>query len=698
MKIAFAILGGVSAMTAVSVILGPMDIPEPVTVAAPAPEPATEPVPEVTLRSGIHLENQDPAVRPQDDLYRAVNGHWLASTQIPADKSSFGAFTQLADDAETRMRAIVEELAALPTKVPGSIEQKVGDYYAAFMDEAHIETLGLAPVQEDLAAINAVTDVRDLPVLFAALARNGISVPLLPYVHVDPKEPTRYAGDFYQGGLSMPDRDFYLIEDEKFGGIRSAFLAHVGAMMQLAGEPQAPDSAQVILKLETELAKLQWDKVDLRDPVKGYNPYVQAELPGLTTVVDWDTYLKAVGFASLPSVLISQPSYVTGLGKLLQTVPLEQWKTYLRWKLFDTYAEMLPKAFVDEHFAFTGHILNGIQEQRPRWKRGISAVERSLGEAVGQVYVSRHFPEENKHHMEVMVQQLIKAYGLAIDELSWMGAETKAAAREKLAKFSYKIGYPNRWRDYSRLEVIVGDTYGNARRAAQFEYDRDIAKLGGPVDREEWGMTPQTVNAYYNSEKNEIVFPAAILQPPFFDAGAEDAVNYGSIGAVIGHEISHGFDDSGSQYDGDGKLRVWWTADDRARFDALGAQLAAQYDAYEPVSGYHVNGKFTLGENIADLGGLTVAHRAYQLSLDGKPAPVIDGLSADQRFFMGWAQAWRRLYRDENLLNRLKTDPHSPSEYRCNGVVVNVPAFYDAFTVNPGDRLHAAPEARIKIW
>ena len=672
--------------------------PEADTIPAPPAVPE-EPARNVALMaSGVEKANFDPQAKPQDDLYRATNGTWLANTRIPADKSNYGSFTALADGAEAQLRVIIEELSASKQKTPGSVEQKVGDTYASFMDEARIEDLGLAPVQEELSAIDALQKRADLPLLIARLARSGVDVPLAAYVHQDAKDATRYAGDFTQGGLSLPNRDFYLIDDEKFRKLRAAFRLHVERMSQLTGSKDPKQIAAVVLALETRLAKAQWDKVELRDPVKRYNPYPPAALPKLAPQIDWPRYLEAVGFAKLDKVLISQPSYVTELGKLLKSEPLANWKTYLKWQVITSRALVLPRAYVDESFAFYGRTLNGIEENQPRWKRGVGVVEDALGEAVGQVYVARHFPAENKQRMEALVKNLLHAYGQSIDELEWMSAETKKAAREKLAKFNTKIGYPNRWRDYTKLQVIAGEALANQRRAAEFEYDREVAKLGQPIDREEWGMTPQTVNAYYNGEMNEIVFPAAILQPPFFDVKAEDAVNYGAIGAVIGHEISHGFDDKGSQYDGDGNLRMWWTAEDRKRFDALGARLAAQYDAYEPVKGYHVNGKFTLGENIADLGGLSIAYRAYRLSLDGKPGPEIDDLSADQRFFLGWAQAWRRLYREENLLNRLKTDPHAPSEYRCNGVVVNVPAFQDAFSVQPGQGLYSTPESRIKIW
>ncbi len=667
--------------------------------AASVPVPAAPVLPDASLLdSGVDKSNFDSVVRPQDDLYRAANGSWLGKTRIPADKSNYGAFTALADGAEAQLRVIIEELSTKPDKVKGSVEQKVGDTYASFMNESGIEALGLEPIREELAGVDALQRRVDLPLLMAKLARTGVDVPLAAYVHQDAKDATHYAGDFTQGGLSLPNRDFYLIDDDKFEGLRQAFRQHVERMSALAGWKNPKQIADTVLALETRLARQQWDKEVLRDPVKRYNPYAPAKLPKLAPQIDWPRYLEAVGFQSLDTVLISQPSYVTELGKMLKTEPMATWRLYLKWQILAARAPLLPRAYVDERFAFYGRTLNGIEENEPRWKRAVGDVEDALGEAVGQIYVARHFPPKSKARMEGLVANLLQAYGKSIDELDWMSAQTKKAAREKLAKFNTKIGYPNRWRDYTKLDVVAGEALANQRRAAAFEYDREIAKLGQPIDREEWGMTPQTVNAYYNGEMNEIVFPAAILQPPFFDAKAEDAVNYGAIGAVIGHEISHGFDDKGSQYDGDGNLRKWWTDEDRARFDALGARLAAQYDAYEPVKGYHVNGKFTLGENIADLGGLSIAYRAYRLSLGGEPGPVIDALSADQRFFLGWAQAWRRIYREENLLTRLKTDPHSPSEYRCNGVVVNLPAFQDAFSVQPGQGLYSTPESRIKIW
>jgi putative endopeptidase len=667
--------------------------PEPAPAAAPA-ETATPPA----LASGIDKANFDAAVRPQDDLYQAIDGTWLKNTPIPADRSNYGSFTKLADDAEAQLRVIIEELSTKTGKTPGSIEQKVGDYYASFMDEAKIEEAGVKPIAPELARVDALKDKKELPALMAEFVRNGVSVPLIPYVHQDAKDSTQYAGDFYQSGLGLPDRDYYLIDDDKFKGIRAAYLAHMQKMFELAGLKDGAQAAKDVLALETQIAKVQWDKVVNRDPVKTYNPYEPAKLATLTSEIDWSAYLSAVGYGSLKQVLVSQPTYVTGLGQLIKATPIATWREYFTWRVLHSRAGDLNKAIVDEDFAFNSKTLNGVQEIRPRWKRGVDGIETSMGEAVGQVYVERHFPAASKARMEALVKNLLKAYEGAIGGLTWMSDDTKKAALVKLSKFTYKIGYPDKWRDYSKLEVTAGDVVGNATRAAAFEYDRNIAKLGKPIDRSEWGMTPQTVNAYYNPEMNEIVFPAAILQPPFFDPTAEDAVNYGGIGAVIGHEISHGFDDQGAQYDGDGNLKNWWSEEDNKKFKALGDALAAQYDGYEPVKGYHVNGHFTLGENIADLGGLTIAHEAYELGLGGQPGPVIDGYTADQRFFMGWAQVWRRNYRDENLLTRLKTDPHSPSEYRCNGVIVNVPAFSDAFAVKEGDKLYRTPEQRIKIW
>lgn len=661
----------------------------PVAAVAPAPKPVV---------SGIDKSHFDTAVRAQDDLFRAVNGKWLDTFQIPADKSNYGSFTKLDDDAEAQLKSVIEEMAAKKEVAAGSEEQKIRDFYNAFMDETKLEELGTKPLETTFAQIDALTDKAGISALIASLVREGYKMPLVPYVHQDNKNATQYIGDLYQFGLGLPDRDFYLLNDAKFKSIRDGYVAHIEKMLTLAGIKDAHKAAKDILGLETRLAKSHWDKVENRDPVKGYNKLDAAALKKLTAEIDWPVYLKGVGFDSLPAIIVSQPSYITGLGKEIKTTSLDTWKLYFKWQVLNSAAPYLNKPFVDENFAFFGKTLNGIQEIRPRWKRGVEAAEGALGEALGKIYVAKYFPAENKARMEALVANLLKAYEGSINSLTWMSDESKKKALEKLGKFSVKIGYPNQWRDYSTLEVKAGDLAGNLARATAFDYQRNLNKLGKPIDRNEWGMTPQTVNAYYNPEMNEIVFPAAILQPPFFDVNADDAANYGGIGAVIGHEISHGFDDQGSQYDGDGNLNMWWTKEDRVKFDALGAKLAAQYDKYEPVKGYFVNGKFTLGENIGDLGGLTVSHKAYVLSLGGKEAPVIDGLTGDQRFFYGWSQVWARKYREENLLTRLKTDPHSPSEQRANGTPANIPAFYSAFGVKEGDKMFKPEADRITIW
>lgn len=647
--------------------------------------------------SGIDTQYYDESIPAEQDFFRHINGKWLKTTEIPADKSNYGAFTKLADDAEKQIHEILEN-AAGSTDSDNADLKKIGAFYSTFMDKEQADKLGVAPLQPLFERIDSLTSAEQLPVLWAELLREGVNMPLYPYVHQNPKNSSEYSGDFWQTGLSLPNRDYYLIDDEKFSAIREAYLTHMETMLTLAELPEPETSAQNILALETRMAEYQWDKVDNRNPQKRYNPFKADALSSISPAINWTAYLDAVGYGDLEEILISQPSYVTGLGTLIEETPLDTWKTYMKWQVLTSYAPLLSEPIVAANFEFFSGTLNGIQENRPRWKRAVNATEDAMGEAIGKRYVELYFPPENKVRMEQLVKNLIGAYDIAIENLTWMSDETKKAAQTKLSKFTYKIGYPDTWRDYSSLQVIAGDLVGNSMRATAFAYDREIDKLGKPVDRSEWGMTPQTVNAYYNPEFNEIVFPAAILQPPFFNAKAEDAVNYGGIGAVIGHEISHGFDDQGSQYDGDGNLNMWWTPEDRSKFEALAGELAAQYDKYEPVPGYFINGKFTLGENIADLGGLTIAHQAYILSLGGDEAPVIEGMTGDQRFFAGWAQVWRRKYTEENLLNRLKTDPHSPSEYRANGVVTNIPEFYSAYDVEAGDEMYTAPDKRIKIW
>ncbi|HEY0973084.1 MAG TPA: M13-type metalloendopeptidase [Solimonas sp.] len=649
------------------------------------------------LTSGIDTAQFDPAVRAQDDFFRHVNGRWLDSTPIPADKSNYGSFTKLDDDAQEHLKAIIEESAAKAEKAEGSDEQKVGDYYAAFMDEARVEELGLKPLKPELDRIAAIKDKSELPALLAWLSLLGVDV-FPGYIDTDAKDSSKYIVYLFQGSTGLPDRDFYLSKDKKFADIRSAYQRHIEALLKLADISGAPAHAKAILALETQFAEKQWTKVDSRDADKTYNKVALEDLGKLTPGFAWNDYLAGTGISRSPGVVIGQPSFFTGWDKIIQAAPLDTIKAWLQFHLLSEYAPLLSKAFVDENFAFYSTTLNGITENEPRWKRGVTETEGALGEMLGRIYVARHFPPEAKKRMEQLVKNLTRAYEASIKELDWMGEDTKKKALEKLAKFTPKIGYPDKWKDYSALSVKADDLIGNVMRSRKVEHDREIAKLGRPIDRSEWFMTPQTVNAYYNPGMNEIVFPAAILQPPFFDLNAEDAVNYGGIGAVIGHEIGHGFDDQGSKYDGDGNLKSWWTDEDRKNFETRTKALIAQYDQFEPLPGHKVNGAFTIGENIGDLGGLSIALKAYQLALGDKAAPVIDGLTAEQRLFAGWAQIWRRKYRDENLLQRLKTDPHSPSEYRCNGIVRNIPAFYSAFDVGENDKMYLAPDQRVKIW
>ncbi|AXQ31865.1 M13 family peptidase [Solimonas sp. K1W22B-7] len=647
--------------------------------------------------SGIDPENFDRKVRAQDDLYRAVSGGWMARTEIPADKASYGAFTEIDDRAEVLLRKIIEESAADKKAAAGSDTQKVGDYYRAFMDERRVNGLGLAPLRPTLAQIDALQDRRQLPKLLAGLSKIGAG-PVPAWIDQDAKDSTRYIVYLEQGGTGLPDRDYYLSADAKFAEIRPKYVAHIAKMLTLAGIADAEATAQKIMALETTLARAQWTKVESRDDDKTYNLRTLAQLRKLTPRFDMRAYLTEQGLGATPGVVVRQPSFYKAWDKAMAELPLPLLRDYLKWQLLSDFAPYLSKDLVDENFAFYGTTLRGIQKLKPRWKRGVDVTEGALGEVTGRIYVARHFPPEAKARMQKLVETLLAAYGDSIRKLDWMSPQTKEKALLKLSKFTTKIGYPDKWKDYSALVVKPDDLLGNVMRSARVEHEREAAKLGKPIDRGEWFMTPQTVNAYYNPAMNEIVFPAAILQPPFFDMQADDAMNYGSIGAVIGHEIGHGFDDQGSKFDGDGNLKSWWTRADRARFEQRTKKLIEQYGRFEPVPGHKVNGELTIGENIGDLGGLAIAYKAWQTSLAGQPSPVIDGISGEQRFFMGWAQSWRRKYREADLVQRLKTDPHAPDEYRCNGVVVNLPAFYEAFGVKPGDRLYLPPEQRVSIW
>jgi len=653
-----------------------------------------------TLSAGIALEYVEPQVRAQDDFFEYLNGKWLKTVEIPADKSSWGAFHKLHDDTQPQLRSIIERSAAAKGARAGSEEQLIGDFFASYMDEARLEQLGIAPLKGELAKIDAIKDKAELPAVFAHMGKIGVNSPFGFYIHQDAKDSTKYVADLHQSGLGMPDRDYYLkTDDAKLADIRAKYQQHVEKMLAMSGDQNAAANAKAIVELETELAKVQWTNVENRDPVKAYNKVEIAKLAEVAPGFDWNAWLAATGIAGKADyVIVSQPSYLKGMAEVLNRVPLETWKTYLRLHTVNGYAGYLSKAFVDQRFAFFGTTLSGAPQLEPRWKRGVSTVEGALGDAVGKLYVKEHFPAERKARMEVLVKNLLAAYKSSIDTLDWMSPATKKEAQAKLAKFTPKIGYPNKWKDYSSLSVKRDDLVGNVMRSREVEYNRELNKLGKPIDRDEWGMTPQTVNAYYNPELNEIVFPAAILQPPFFDANADDAVNYGGIGAVIGHEISHGFDDQGSQYDGDGNMRNWWTEDDGKRFAEKTKVLIAQYAAYSPLPGYNVNGELTLGENIGDNSGLAVAYKAYKLSLNGKKAPMINKLTGDQRFFMGWGQVWRAKMREPAQINQVKTDPHSPAQFRANGTLKNQPGFYEAFGVKAGDKMYLAPKDRVIIW
>ena len=651
-----------------------------------------------TMVSGIDKQYVDNSVRVQDDFFQHLNGEWLRTTEIPADKSSWGSFAKLRDDTLFQLRDLIQGLQG--QKGLKGDDAKIAALYASYMDEAKLETLGAKPLAGELSKIRSLKDKKGIPALVAHFNKTGVPAPYGVFVSQDARDSTQYAAHMGQSGLGLPDRDYYLKkDDEKSAAILAKYEQHVAKVLGLAGNKDGAEKAKAIVALETELAKVQWSRVDNRDPVKRYNKMEISKLAEIAPGYDWNAALGATGIAAkTKTVIVSQPSYMTEFAKLVESTPLESWKAYFEWQLLRDASPYLSKDFDNANFAFYGTVLTGVTEQQPRWKRGVGVVEGAIGEGMGKLYVAKHFPAERKARMEELVKNLLVAYKQSIDSIDWMGPETKKQAQEKLAKFTPKIGYPNKWRDYSKLEFKAGDLIGNLGRATEFAYNRNIDKLGKPIDKDEWGMTPQTINAYYRPTANEIVFPAAILQPPFFDMNADDAVNYGAIGAVIGHEISHGFDDSGSQYDGDGNLRDWWTKEDREKFKVKADAMVKQYSSYEPVAGYNINGKLTLGENIADNSGLAIAYKAYKISLGGKTSPVIDGLTGEQRVFMGFGQVWRTKMRDQQAIVQIKTDPHSAGRFRANGTVVNQPAFYEAFGVKEGDKMYVKPEDRIIIW
>ncbi len=655
------------------------------------------------MHSGIDLQTIDPAVRAQDDLYGHLNGRWLAEHEIPPDRSSDGVLYALRDGAEADVRAIIEAAAA--SSEPGSVGAKVGDLYASFMDEAAVEARGREPLAADLAAIRAAADAPELLALMARLQASGAAGGLLvPFVSTDAGDASQYILYVHQAGIGLPDESYY--REEQFAEIRDAYVAHIARMMRLAGwvagEAAADASAGAVMAAETAVAAQHWDKVANRDAVRTYNRVPLDEVPPLAEGVSARAWLAEMGapLERIDAVVVRQPSFVAALSGVVAGAPLDAWRDWLAWRVIKAASPLLDAEIVQANFDFYGTVLSGVPTLREWWKRGVSLVEGALGEAVGELYVAEHFPPEAKARMLELVDNLVATYRRRLEGLAWMGPQTRERALAKLAAFTPKIGYPDKWRDYTTLHIAADDLVGNVRRAAQHEADREWSKLGGPVDRLEWFMTPQTVNAYYNPGMNEIVFPAAILQPPFFDLAADDAVNYGAIGAVIGHEIGHGFDDQGSRYDGQGNLVDWWTPEDRARFDELAARLIEQFDGLVPRGlspGHGVNGALTVGENIGDLGGVAVAYEAYRISLGGQPAPVLDGLTGEQRFFLGWAQAWRGKAREAEAIRLLTIDPHSPPEFRCN-IVANLAEFHEAFDVHPGDGMWRDPADRVVIW
>ena len=635
---------------------------------------------------GFDEAGMDRSIAPGDDFYNYANGTWAKTTAIPADKSSFGAFDTLADLSRDRTRGILEAAA----KQKGS---KIGTAYATYLDTAAIEAKGLAPIKPWLDTIKRSTKA-NYASLLAQADRNGVSIPFGSGVGQDDKAPETYVVEMRQSGLGLPDRDYYL--QEKNAKEKAAYEAHLTKVLTLAGEPNAAARAKAIVDFETQIAEVSWSRVDSRDANKTYNKMTVAQLVQSAPGFDFVTYLKGVG-TPVDSLIVSQPSAVTGIAKLIGAAPIGVLQDQLLVRSLDGFAGVLPKAFDDEQFAFYGTTLSGTPQQEDRWKRAVGFTSGALSDEVSKLYVAQYFPPETKASADQLVKNVIAAMGKRIDKLEWMAPETKVKAHAKLAAFTPKIGYPSRWRDYGNLRIVAGDAFGNALRARQWGHEYNISHLGKPLQRWEWGMTPMTVNAYANFGMVEIVFPAAILQPPFFDPKADPAVNYGGIGAVIGHELSHHFDDQGSKYDAHGQLTDWWMPEDVTRFKALTQRLVDQYNAYEPLPGMHVNGALTLGENTADLAGLSVAYDAYKASLGGREAPVIDGLTGDQRFYLGWAQVWRRNYREANLKQRLMTDPHSPSQQRA-WVVRNLDPWYGAYNPAPGGKLVLTPEQRVRIW
>jgi putative endopeptidase len=652
---------------------------------------------EEVLGSGVLVKNMDKSVKPGDNFDAYVNGAWAKANKIPADKSSYGVFDILNDKAQEDVKAIIEE-SAKGNFPDGSNEQKVGDLYDSYTDMKTRDAKGIKPILPELAKVDAIMSYDDLAAYFGQANRTGSGSPIAVGVLEDFKDPTRYTLYAWQSGITLPEREYYLKQDAKSKTIRDKYVAHIAKMFQLAGIADGEKNAGIILGLETQIAMQHMTKELTRDMSLIYN---KTEITGFKKYMptfNMQLMLQNAGIKNEKTILACQPNFLKGLDKIIVNTPIDTWKIYLKWNVIDGAAGALTSAFDKQNFEFFEKTLSGTEAQLPLWRRGVEVVNGSLGEVIGAIYVKKHFSAEAKERMSEMVQNLLAAYKESITNLDWMTPETKKEALDKLSKFNPKIGYPDQWRDYSALKIVKGDLYGNIERATAFEYNRQLNKLGKPVDRKEWGMTPQTINAYYNPSMNEIVFPAAILQPPFFDMTKDDAVNYGSIGAVIGHEIGHGFDDQGSTFDGTGTMRNWWTEKDQAAFKAKTGALVSQYNEFKVFPDLNVNGAFTLGENIGDLGGITIALKAYKKSLKGKKAPVLDGFTGEQRFFIGYAQSWLEKSREEALRTLIASNPHSPPHFRVNGIVRNIPEFYEAFNVKPTDSLYLAPEKRVKIW
>lgn len=651
----------------------------------------------ISIDSGINYDNMDKSIHPGDDFFAYVNGTWLNKTEIPADKSSYGIGRMIHDESIENVKLIIED-ASKGDFAEGSDEQKVGDLFNSYLDMEQRIKLGVEPLKDEFKRIESISNKKDLATYFAYANKVGYGVPFNLAQFPDLKKPTHYAMYSWQGGLGLPDKEYYSKTDEKSALLKGKYTEHVATMLSLAGVEGSKAAAETVIAMETEIAKHQMNKEKTRDIVGLYNKYELSKLPELMPNFDWNAYLAEAGLLDLEYVVVAMVDYSKALDGIIQNTDIDSWKTYLKWQMINANSSRLNDALDKQNFAFYGKEMSGTQEQQESWRRAVGVVNATLGEVIGKVYVKRHFPPQAKQEMKELVNNLIKAYEVSIKELSWMSEETKIEALDKLSKFTPKIGYPDVWKDYSKLTIKRDDLFGNLRRAALVAYQQNIERQHKPVDKSEWGMTPQTVNAYYNPPLNEIVFPAAILQPPYFNLNADAAVNYGAIGAVIGHEIGHGFDDSGSTFDGDGVLRNWWTDKDKSEFEVRTGQLIAQYDSFKLFEDLNVNGTFTLGENIGDLGGLSIALKAYKMSLEGEEAQELDGFTGVQRVFLGYGQAWMYKGREASVRQRTATDPHSPPKFRVNGVVRNVPEFYEAFGVTPEHELFISETERVKIW